>query len=163
MRPEDEALYPAFGEKMDPEDVRLRFFSPLKQPTHAFIARLTQLDYEREMALAAVDPETNGLMGVSSITADPDLESAEYAVLVRSDLKGLGLGWALMQRIIAYARSIGLKRITGEVLGENTNMVRMADALGFEIKQRPDDRGIVYLSLSLDGAAEQQKRVLPML
>ena len=72
---------------------------------------------------------------------------------VRSDLKGLGLGWALMQRIIAYARSIGLKRMTGEVLRENTNMLRMAEALGFEIRQRPDDRGIVYLSLSLDGAA----------
>ena len=153
IRPEDEVLYPAFGEKMDPEDVRLRFFSPLKEATHAFIARLTQLDYAREMALAALDPETNELMGVVRIAADPDLQCAEYAVIVRSDLKGLGLGWGLMQRIIAYARSIGLKRITGEVLRENTTMLRMAEGLGFEVRQCPDDTAIAQLSLPLDGAA----------
>src|SRR5215218_10606350 len=61
VRPEDEALYPAFGERMDPEDVRLRFFLPVKEATHAFIAQLTQIDYAREMALAALDPETNEL------------------------------------------------------------------------------------------------------
>ncbi len=153
IRPEDEVLYLAFGEKMDPEDVRLRFFSPLKEATHAFIARLTQLDYAREMALAALDPETNELMGVVRIAADPDLRCAEYAVIVRSDLKGLGLGWGLMQRIIAYAHSIGLKRITGEVLRENTTMLRMAEGLGFEIRQCPDDTAIAQLSLPVDGAA----------
>jgi acetyltransferase len=153
VRPEDEALYPAFGEKMDPEDVRLRFFSPVKEPTHAFIARLTQIDYAREMALAAFDPETNELMGVVRIAADPDLECAEFAILVRSDLKGLGLGWGLMQRIIEHARSIGLKRITGEVLRENTSMLRMAEELGFEIRQCLDDPAIAHLSLPVDGAA----------
>jgi len=153
VRPEDEVLYPAFGEKMDPEDVRLRFFSPIKEATHAFIARLTQIDYAREMALAALDPETDELMGVVRIAADPDLDCAEFAVLVRSDLKGCGLGWALMQRIIAYARSIGLKRLTGEVLRENTTMLRMAERLGFEIRQCPDDPAIARLSLPLDGAA----------
>jgi acetyltransferase len=125
----------------------------LEEATHAFIAQLTQIDYAREMALAGIDPGTNEPMGVVRIAADPDLDRAEFAVLVRSDLKGRRLGWGLMQRIIAYARSIGLKRLTGEVLRENTTMLRMAERLGFEVRQCPDDPGIAHLSLPLDGAA----------
>src|SRR4051795_8538560 len=118
-----------------------------RQPTP--FAQLTQIDYAREMALAALDPETDELMGVVRIAADPDLDCAEFAVLVRSDLKGCGLGWALMQRIIAYARSIGLKRITGEVLRENATMLRMADRLGFKAAYDADDPGLVHLTLTL--------------
>src|SRR5215211_7328875 len=133
--------------------MRLRFFAPMKGASHAFIARLTQIDYAREMALAAFEPETDELLGVVRIAADPDLANAEFAVIVRSDLKGRGLGWALMQQIIGYARSIGLKQITGEVLRENTTMLRMCQGLGFRVNDCPDDPSIVHLSLPLDGAA----------
>jgi len=150
VRPEDEARYPAFGARIDPEDLRLRFFAPVKEASHAFIARLTQFDYAREMAFVALDPESHDILGVVRIAADPDLECAEYAVLVRSDLKGEGLGWGLMQRIVAYARSIGLKRITGEVLRENVTMLRMAERLGFRATRDVDDPSTVHLSLALD-------------
>ena len=152
VRPEDEALYPAFLAKLDPNDLRLRFFAPVKDMTHAFIARLTQIDYAREMAFLALDPDTNEMLGVVRLAGDPDGESAEYAVIVRSDLKGLGLGWALMQRIIAYARSAGLKRVTGEVLRENTTMLKMCEALGFTATVDPEEPSIVHVSLALDGA-----------
>jgi acetyltransferase len=155
IRPEDEALYPAFGECIDPEDLRLRFFAPVKNASRAFIARLTQIDYAREMALVALSPETGELLGVVRIAADPDLECAEYAVIVQSKLKGAGLGWELMQRIIAYGRSIGLKRITGEVLRENTTMMRMAKGLGFSASQCPDDPALNRVSLSLAAAASE--------
>ncbi|WP_336491480.1 GNAT family N-acetyltransferase [Methylobacterium nigriterrae] len=154
IRPEDEALYPAFGECIEPDDLRLRLFAPVKNPSRAFIARLTQIDYAREMALVALDPATGALLGVVRITADPDLECAEYAVIVQSKLKGIGLGWELMQRIIAYGRSIGLKRITGEILRENTTMLRMAKGLGFSAVQCPDDPALNCVSLSLAAAAK---------
>ena len=122
----------------------------MKEASHAFIARLTQFDYAREMAFVALDPESHDILGVGRIAADPDLECAEYAVLVRSDLKGKGLGWGLMQHIVAYARSIGLKRITGEVLRENVTMLRMAERLGFRATRDVDDPSTVHLSLALD-------------
>ena len=106
-------------------DLRLRFFAPMKEFTHEFIARLTQLDYARAMAFVAFDEATNELVGVVRIHSDSIYESGEYAILLRSDLKGRGLGWALMQMIIEYARSEGLKTISGDVLQENTVMLEM--------------------------------------
>src|SRR5207247_280833 len=93
------------------EDLRLRFFAPMKEFTHEFIARLTQLDYARAMAFVAFDEATNEMIGVVRIHSDSIYESGEYAILLRSDLKGRGLGWALMQLIIEYAKSEGLKAI----------------------------------------------------
>ena len=84
----------------------------MKEFTHPFIARLTQLDYARAMAFVAFDEASNELVGVVQIHSDSIYESGEYAILLRSDLKGRGLGWALMQLIIEYARSEGLKVIS---------------------------------------------------
>ncbi|MGC8200747.1 GNAT family N-acetyltransferase, partial [Salmonella enterica] len=80
-----------------PHDLRLRFFAPMKEFTHEFIARLTQLDYARAMAFIAFDEATNEMVGVVRIHSDSIYETGEYAILLRSDLKGRGLGWALMQ------------------------------------------------------------------
>ncbi|WP_163616503.1 GNAT family N-acetyltransferase, partial [Klebsiella pneumoniae] len=76
--------------------------------SHAFIARLTQLDYARAMAFVALDPTTGEMMGAVRLHSDSLYENAEYAILLQSDLKGKGLGWALMQLLIHYARSEGL-------------------------------------------------------
>ena len=87
-------------------------FMPVREFSHEFLARMTQIDYAREMAFIALRPDGAGdleLLGVARFFADPDYEKAEYAVLVRSDLKGLGLGWLLMQHLISYAKSEGLK------------------------------------------------------
>ena len=89
--------------------LRLRFFAPIKEFTHKFIARLTQLDYARAMAFVAFDEATGDLVGAVRIHSDSIYENGEYAILLRSDLKGRGLGWALMQMIIEYARSEGLR------------------------------------------------------
>src|SRR5436190_7685465 len=113
IRPEDEPLIHKMLKHVTMQDLRLRFFAPMKEFSHEFIARLTQLDYARAMAFVAFDEARNELVGVVRIHSDSIYESGEYAILLRSDLKGRGLGWALMQMIIEYARSEGLKAISG--------------------------------------------------
>ena len=141
IRPEDEPLIHGFLRHVTPLDLRLRFFAPMKEFSHEFIARLTQLDYARAMAFVAFDEVTHELLGVVRIHSDSIYESGEYAILLRSDLKGRGLGWALMQMIIEYAKSEGLKVISGDVLTENTVMLAMCRSLGFEVKStRPSTR-----------------------
>ncbi|WMT73408.1 bifunctional acetate--CoA ligase family protein/GNAT family N-acetyltransferase [Bradyrhizobium sp. Ash2021] len=151
IRPEDEPLIHELLRHVTPNDLRLRFFAPMKQFTHEFIARLTQLDYARAMAFVAFDEATNEMVGVVRIHSDSIYESGEYAILLRSDLKGRGLGWALMQLIIEYARSEGLKAISGEVLAENTAMLAMCRELGFEVKADPVEHSICNVKLVLDG------------
>lgn len=150
VRPEDENLFRDFLARISPEDLRLRFFAQVKEFSHAFIARLTQIDYGRAMALVAIDERSGELIGVVRLHSDPDFHSGEYAVLVRSDLKGRGLGWKLMELIISYARSIGLSEIKGQVLSENRQMLDMCTALGFEITPDPADATLRIAKFSLD-------------
>lgn len=150
IRPDDEHLYDGLMKRMDSNDIRLRLFAPKKQLSHKFLARLTQIDYAREIAFVAVSLDPKELLGVVRYTADPDHRGAEYAVLVRSDLKGLGLGWLLMCHLIDYARSEGLKQLHGTVLRENTTMQRMCTDLGFSVEPDPDDAGVVRVTLPLD-------------
>jgi acetyltransferase len=149
IRPEDEPLIHEFLRHVTSEDLRLRFFAPIKEFSHDFIARLTQLDYARAMAFVAFDETTNELVGVVRIHSDSIYESGEYAILLRSDLKGKGLGWALMQLIIEYAKSEGLKVISGDVLHENTVMLEMCRNLGFEVKADPTERDLCNVRLRL--------------
>jgi acetyltransferase len=114
-----------------------------------FIARLTQIDYARAMAFVAIDESRNALLGVVRLHSDANYQSGEYAILLRSDLKGLGLGWKLMELITEYARSEKLQRIEGQVLSENTTMLRMCGELGFDIRHDPSDLTIMIARLSL--------------
>lgn len=138
MRPEDEPAIARFLAEVDPKDVRLRFFHAVKDFSHAFVARLTQLDYARAMAFVALDPQTAAVVGAVRLHSDSLYESAEYAILVRSELKGKGLGWSLMKLLIGYARAEGLKRLFGEVLHENTTMLNMCRELGFSVTVAED-------------------------
>ncbi len=149
IRPEDEPQLHVFLRRVTPQDLRLRFFAPMKEFTHEFIARLTQLDYARAMAFVAFDETSQEMLGVVRIHSDSIYENGEYAILLRSDLKGRGLGWALMQLMIEYAKSEGLKMISGDVLTENTIMLEMCRNLGFEIKTDPADAGICVVRLKL--------------
>jgi acetyltransferase len=149
IRPEDEPLIHEFLRHVSSQDLRLRFFAPMKQFSHEFIARLTQLDYARAMAFVAFDEATNEMVGVVRIHSDSVYESGEYAILLRSDLKGRGLGWALMQLIIEYAKSEGLKTISGDVLQENAVMLEMCRSLGFGLKTDPVEHGICNVKLTL--------------
>ena len=129
--------------------MRLRFFDSIKEFSHQFIAKLTELDYLRAMALVAID-ESSELLGVVWLYSDPIHEAGEYAILLRSDLKGRGLGWSLMQLIIEYAKSEGLKQLSGQILQENSVMLKMCRELGFKVKTDADDRGVCDVPLVLD-------------
>lgn len=149
VRPEDERYYDGFFAHLSEDDVRMRLFSPRRSLSHAFVARLTQIDYAREMAFIAISPENDELLGVSRMIADPDYQRAEYAVIVRSDFKGRGLGWALMQKLIAYAKAEGLREMHGHVLAGNVTMLKMCRELGFAVRMDPDDTGTFLVALDL--------------
>jgi acetyltransferase len=149
LRPEDEPRVRRFHEGISAEDLRLRFFAPLKEFSHAFLARLVQLDYARAIAFVAIDEVSGDFLGIVRLHADSNYERAEYAVLVRSDLKSHGIGWKLMELMIRYARSEGLRRIEGQVLQKNMMMLRMCREFGFQIADDPDDRTIKVVSLQL--------------
>ena len=149
IRPEDEPLIHELLRHVTSQDLRLRFFAPMKEFTHEFIARLTQLDYARAMAFVAFDEATNELVGVVRLHSDSIYENGEYAILLRSDLKGRGLGWTLMQLIIEYAKSEGLKQISGEVLQENTAMLKMCRELGFAVKSDTAEPTLCDVTLEL--------------
>ena len=157
MRPEDEPAFQRGLAKLTPEEIRLRFFAPIKALTHMQAARLTQIDYDREMALVLAEPTIPGkaeVFGVARITADPDNERAEFAIIVRHDMAGKGLGLLLMRRIIDYARQRGIGEIFGDVLRENTTMLQMCEKLGFDPDRVPEEPGLVRVVLDLRGERE---------
>jgi acetyltransferase len=149
VRPEDEPLYPPFFLRVTPEDLRLRFFAPVKDFSHAFIARFTQIDYARAMAFIALEEASGAMLGVVRLHANSNYDSGEYAILVRSDLKGQGLGWQLMQMIIEYARAEALRTIEGQVLSENTTMLAMCKELGFKIRPDPSEPDTCLVKLAV--------------
>jgi RimJ/RimL family protein N-acetyltransferase len=148
--PDDEPLILHLLQHVSKEDLRLRFFDSIKEFSHPFLARLTQLDYARAMAFVAFDEASGDILGVVRVHSDPAGESGEYAILLRSDLKGHGLGWALMQMMIEYGKSQGLTQIIGQILHENSVMLKMCRELGFEVKTNPDDLGLCDVTLVLD-------------
>ncbi|WP_374012923.1 GNAT family N-acetyltransferase [Pseudoxanthomonas koreensis] len=151
VRPEDEAMFRAFFEKVTEEDLRLRFFSAVRHFSHEFIARLTQLDYARSIALVAVDPDNGQMLGAVRLLADANYQRGEYGILVRSDLKGYGIGWQLMRIMIEWAGSIGLATVEGQVLRENGTMLAMCRQLGFRVV--PDREDPTMMNVALDVAA----------
>ncbi len=149
VRPEDEEMYKVFFAHVSPEDIRLRFFAPVKEFSHAFIARLIQIDYARSFVSVAVDENTGLMLGVVRLMLDADHELGEYAILLRSDLKGQGLGWKLMKYMIEFARAEGVKMVEGQVLSENEPMLSMNRALGFHVEDDPAEHGVKKVVLDL--------------
>ena len=140
IRPEDEPAHSAFATAMTPDDLRLRFFGAVSGFDHTQLARMTQIDYDREMALIATAGEGGDAvtLGVVRTITDPDNESAEFALAVRSDQKGKGLGRILMERMMAYVRARGTGCVVGEVLRENRPMLQLAKGLGFAVSSTVD-------------------------
>ena len=157
VRPEDEEEFRQFFEKITPEDLRLRFFAPVRDFSHTFLARLTQLDYARAIAFVAFDKETGEMMGAVRLHADANHETGEYGILLRSDLKGLGLGWELMRLMIEWAKAEGLREIEGQVLRENSTMLDMCRSLGFSIRIDPDDPELRLVTLPIASIEEPGK------
>lgn len=149
IKPADVSLYPAFLAKVSPEDIRFRFLAPRRHFPDEMLLRLTQLDYEREIAFVALRKETGELAGIVRLSSDPDKETAEYGLLVRTDLQGQGLGWALLRHLIDYARADGLDVIEGFILNENTKMLAMGSEFGFTLAPHPSEPGVTIATLKL--------------
>ena len=155
IRPEDEAQHLEFLSHLDPEDVRLRVFYSRRSIEHSELARLTQIDYEREMAFTAVSPGADGseqTLGVVRAVTDPDNTDAEFGIVVRSELKGEGLGELLMRKLIRYQRERGTQRLVATVLRENHRMLELARDLGFVQRVESRTDGTVALTLELRDA-----------
>jgi GNAT superfamily N-acetyltransferase len=145
----DAALYPDFLSDVTAEDLRLRFFAPLREVNHALLDKLIHYDPARAMAFIAVDEQSRKMLGVVRLHDDPSGESAEFAILVRSRLKSQGVGWLLMNRIIEFSKQKSLKTMRGQVLSENTTMLAMCTELGFHISVDADDPGVKSVTLPL--------------
>ena len=151
IKPEDGAQHIAFFNALDAEDVRYRMFIRVRQLQPSQLARLTQIDYDREMAFIATRQDNDGqweTLGVARAIADPDNFAAEFAIIVRSDLKAQGLGWILMNLLIEYCRRRGTREIIGETLSQNLRLLKLAKRLGFEIAPA-DEAGTMCLRLDL--------------
>ncbi len=130
IRPDDEALLQAFTRRLTPEDIRMRFFGPMRELSHEMAARLTQIDYDREMAFLLLDGKE--LLGVGRLAADPGFEQAEFALIVASDRQGRGYGSLLLNHVLHYAKARGVQRVVGQVLRENHKMLELTKRLGFK-------------------------------
>ena len=151
IRPEDTAQHLDFLRKLSPEDIRMRVFHTRRYIAPSELARLTQIDYEREMAFVAVADDGPGgaeTLGVARAVTDPENERAEFGIVVRSDLKGQGLGQLLFEKIIRYCRSRGTQQLMGDVLRENTGMLALARRSGFALGRSPET-GAVRVTLDL--------------
>jgi acetyltransferase len=151
VKPQDTALLREFAKKLSPEDVRFRFFIPLHDVASGFAARLSQIDYDREMVLIAC-PATNSaeIIALAYFNADPDNVGAEFAIAVRSDQQGHGVGFALLQYLLEVAQQRGLTTIWGDVLAGNARMLHLARSLG--MRELPCSHpGIVRMQSTLNG------------
>jgi acetyltransferase len=161
VKPEDAPQHVAFFNSLDPEDVRYRIFTRMRELQHSQLARLTQIDYDREMAFIATRVHENGeseTLGVARAIADPDNNKAEFAIIVRSDLKGKGLGRILFRKLIDYCRSHGMQQIIGETLNYNKALIRLVREFGFEVKPSPDgDTMLLTLDLRARQTSATQK------
>jgi acetyltransferase len=136
IRPEDEPNLHAFFARLSPEDVRMRFLQPLKRLPEPLGHRLSHLDPGREMALVAYDAPDD-ILGVGRLSGVGS--SAEFALTVRTDQQGLGLGHFLMTRILGHAWEKEIAEVFGDVLAENAKMLDLCRSLGGEIRQHPAD------------------------
>jgi RimJ/RimL family protein N-acetyltransferase len=144
---EDAALYPDFLSDVTAEDLRLRFFGPMREVSHELLDKLIHYDPACAMAFIAVDEQSKKMLGVVRLHDDTSGETAEFAILVRSRLKEHGVGWLLMKHMIEFSRHKDLEIVQGQVLSENTTMLAMCAELGFHIADDPDDPGVKTVTL----------------
>ena len=130
----------------------MRFMHVFKELTHADAARLTQIDYDREMALGVARQRPGQPLencGVARIVSDPDGKRAEFAIILLRDAVGMGLSSLLLRRLMSYARDQGIRELFGEILSENQPMLALCRAMGFTVKPCPEDHGAMIATLAL--------------
>jgi acetyltransferase len=156
IRPEDAERHGEFFRRLAPEDIRYRFFSAMRAMSREQMARMTQVDYDREMAFIALRDATNETVGVARLVIGPDRRSGEFAVIVQPDMKGKGLARHLMQRLIGWGRASGLSEIFGQILADNAPMLAFIRRLGFILHRMPEEPDVLEARLTLDSAQEHQ-------
>jgi acetyltransferase len=156
IRPEDEARHRAFAMQLAPEDIRLRFFSVRRELPRSELARLVQIDYDREMAFVALEAQPDGslrTLGVVRAVADPDNVEAEFAIILGADAQGQGLGQRLLEKMVRYLQHHGTQRLVAVVLRENTAMRELATRSGFKLDAAGSDGTSLRYVLELKPAA----------
>jgi acetyltransferase len=156
IRPEDAALERAFVNGLSARSRYLRFMYSMKEISPSMLARFTQIDYDREMALIALvnDAEEPRQIGVARYVLNPDGRTGEFAIVVAETWQHRGLATELLRRLIDTARDRGLEQLDGLVLAENRGMIAFAKSLGFVPQSAPGDPGLVVMSLQLRAATE---------
>jgi acetyltransferase len=139
IRDDDGPLLQDLLANMSDEDRRRRFFSPIRTLSESLVQRLSHVDYRHDIALLALTAGTDTLLGVVRLASEGEPGRAEYAITLRSDYKGHGLGWLLMQRMLGLAARLGFLEVYGYVLRENEPMLRMAREFGFVVEAAPDE------------------------
>ncbi len=150
LKVEDGALYPDYLAEVTADDLRLRFFAPMREVSPDLIDKLIHYDPEHAMAFIAIAEASGRMLGVVRLHDDPNGEGGEFAILLRSQLKGHGLGWLMMKHMIAYAQDKGLETVHGQVLAENSTMLQMCAELGFHAADDVNERGVKIVTLPLN-------------
>ncbi len=150
IRPEDAQAHAEMVARVPPQDMRYRFFTASREVSPEQMARLTQIDYEREMAFIAVRQGDGATVGVSRLVREMGTARGEFAIVVEPSAKGLGLAAHLMARVIAWGRGVGLTEIAGMVLADNHAMVGFVRHLGFTVRHVPEEPGLVEAMLKLE-------------
>ena len=151
IKPEDSEEHQRFFEALSKDDIHMRLFYSMRELQASQLAKLTQIDYDHEMAFIAVRKRTDGsdeTLGVVRGITDAENKSAEFAIIIRSDLKAQGLGFLLMNKLITYFRQRGINSLVGEMLSDNTAMHELVHHLGFTLHAEPLD-GTMTLRMNL--------------
>ncbi len=149
IRPEDAQAHGAFFSRLSPEDIRYRFFSAMRELSAEQTARLTQVDYDREMAFIAVREATGDTVGVARLVCETGTDHGEFAVIVQADMKGRGLASRLMRRLIDWARAQDMRAVIGQVLADNPPMLAFVRHLGFSVRRMPEEPDVMEARLEL--------------
>jgi acetyltransferase len=153
IKPEDAPLFVALFHKLSQESIYFRFFSPLKHIPPEMLARFTQIDYDRDMALVAIaeTPDGEDILGAARLIRESIANRAEFSVMVADDLHGQGIGAALLRKLIVSARRLEIQTLVGFVLPDNTQMLRLGRKAGFR-QQNNREMGAIELTIDIPTA-----------
>ena len=151
IKPEDSSLLLDLFDALSPRTRYYRFFSPLNVLPQDMLIRFTKIDYNRDMALVAIDlaDTKEKILAVARFISIPDLSEAEFAVMVRDEWQGKGIGRVLLENLIMIAKEKKIESMSGYVLAENTHMLSLAGQLGFSLTRIPEEN-LYFLKVDLN-------------
>ncbi|MBU1196565.1 MAG: GNAT family N-acetyltransferase [Proteobacteria bacterium] len=161
IRPSDAGMLVDHFNSLSPRSIYLRFFSPVKKLSNAMLVKLTQVDYDRHIALVALMGPAGDkkMVGVCRIIVDPDETLGEFALAISDEWQGHGIGSALLKQCLKAAREKGIKKIVGSVLAENTQMLLLGTKLGFS-RKRLSGQGEYELNINFEEITQDQWKAL---